>query len=47
MDNRDDIERSYAFGDLAFSPIKGRGLAAVPRNYEVWYCYASGYHTEL
>lgn len=47
MDNRDDIERSYAFGDLAFSQIKGRGLAAVPRNYEVWYCYASGYHTEL
>ncbi len=47
MDNRDDIERSYAFGDLAFSQIKGRGLAAIPRNYDVWYCYASGYHAEL
>ena len=47
MHNRDDIERSYSFGELAFSQIKGRSLAAVPRNYEVWYCYASGYHAEL
>jgi hypothetical protein len=47
MHNRDDIERSYSFGELAFSQIKGRSLAAVPRNYEIWYCYASGYHAEL
>lgn len=47
MQHRDEIERTYAFGDLALSQIKGRNIAAIPRNYEVWYCYASGYHTEL
>ena len=43
----DDIERTHSFADLAFGQIKGRKLAAIPRNYEVWYAYASGYHTEL
>ncbi|QCI68570.1 GGDEF domain-containing protein [Phreatobacter stygius] len=47
FDRNDDIERTHAFGDLAFGQIKGRKLAAVPRNYEIWYTYASGYHTEL
>ncbi|QCK87630.1 GGDEF domain-containing protein [Phreatobacter aquaticus] len=42
-----DIDRSHSFGDLAFGQIKGRKLSAMPRNYEVWYTYASGYHTEL
>jgi diguanylate cyclase len=46
-DRDDDIERTYSFGDLAVAQIKGRNLAAMPRNYEVWYTYASGYHTDL
>lgn len=47
MHNNDDIARTHAIGDLALSQIKGRLLAAIPRNYEIWYSYASGYHTEL
>ena len=43
----DDIERTHSFADLAFGQIKGRKLPAIPRNYEIWYAYASGYHTEL
>lgn len=29
------------------SQIKARGLSALPRNYEVWFTYASGYHSDL
>jgi diguanylate cyclase len=47
QDHNDDVERSHGFGDLAFAQIKGRRLGAMPRNYEVWYTYASGYHADL
>ncbi|MBN8941364.1 MAG: GGDEF domain-containing protein [Rhizobiales bacterium] len=47
FDRSDDIDRTHAFGDLAFGQIKGRKLAAIPRNYEIWFIYASGYHTDL
>lgn len=40
-------DRSIVIGEGALSQIKGRKLSAVPRNYELWYTYVSGYHTEL
>lgn len=46
-DRQDDIERTFGFSDLAMGQIRGRRLAAIPKNYEIWYSYASGYHTEL
>lgn len=46
-DSDPDVERSYALSDLAMAQIKGRGLSAIPRNFEVWFTYASGYHADL
>ncbi|MFZ3240340.1 MAG: hypothetical protein WA196_07990, partial [Pseudolabrys sp.] len=30
--------------DIALGQIKALRHAATPRNYEIWYAYASGYH---
>lgn len=46
-DRQDEIERTYGFADLAMGQVRGRRLAAMPKNYEIWYSYASGYHTDL
>jgi diguanylate cyclase len=40
-------ERTLAFGDIAFSQIKALRQPASPRNYEVWYAYATGYNPTL
>ncbi|HET9716707.1 MAG TPA: GGDEF domain-containing protein [Pseudolabrys sp.] len=40
-------ERTIAFADIALGQIKALGLSASPRNYEIWYAYATGYHPEL
>ncbi len=40
-------ERTLAFADIALSQIKALRQAATPRNYEVWYAYATGYHPSL
>ncbi len=39
-----DVEqqRSLELGEIALKHLKTRVLAATPRNYEVWYAYASG-----
>ncbi len=39
-----DVEqqRSLEFGETAVKHLKTQVLAATPRNYEVWYAYASG-----
>jgi diguanylate cyclase len=36
-----------AFADIALGQIKALRQAATPRNYEVWYAYATGYHPSL
>ena len=43
----DEHERTMAFAEIALGQIKALRQAATPRNYEVWYAYATGYHPSL
>ncbi|MDP2408798.1 MAG: GGDEF domain-containing protein [Pseudolabrys sp.] len=43
----DEHERTMAFAEIALGQIKALGQAATPRNYEIWYAYATGYHPSL
>ena len=43
----EDYERSLAFAEIALGQIKALRLPAFPRNYEVWYAYATGYNPSL
>jgi len=36
-----------AFAELALGQIKSLRQTAIPRNYEIWYVYATGYNSEL
>jgi diguanylate cyclase len=40
-------ERTMAFAEIAFGQIKALRQPATPRNYEVWYTYATGYNPAL
>jgi diguanylate cyclase len=40
-------ERTMAFAEIAFGQLKALGQAATPRNYEIWYLYATGYNPSL
>jgi diguanylate cyclase len=40
-------ERTMAFADIALGQIKALRQAATPRNYEVWFTYATGYSPSL
>jgi diguanylate cyclase len=43
----DEHQRTMAFAEIAFGQIKALHQPATPRNYEVWYSYATGYHPSL
>jgi diguanylate cyclase len=43
----DEHERTMAFSEIALGQIKALRQAATPRNYEIWYAYATGYHPSL
>jgi diguanylate cyclase len=43
----EDYERAMAFADIALGQMKALRHNATPRNYEIWYAYASGYHPAL
>jgi len=43
----DEHERTMAFAEVALGQIKSLRQTAVPRNYEIWYVYASGYNAPL
>jgi diguanylate cyclase len=43
----DEHERSMAFAEVALGQIKSLRQTAVPRNYEIWYVYATGYNSPL
>ena len=43
----DEHERTMAFAEIAFGQIKALHQPASPRNYEVWYAYATGYNPSL
>lgn len=43
----DEHERTLAFAEVALGQIKSLRQTAVPRNYEIWYVYATGYNPPL
>ena len=43
----DEHERTMAFAELALRQIRSLRQSAVPRNYEIWYVYATGYNSPL
>ena len=43
MDVPDEHERSLAFAEVALGQIKALGQSASPRNFAIWYHYATGY----
>ena len=43
----DEHERTMAFAEVALGQIKSLRQAAIPRNYEIWYVYATGYNAPL
>jgi len=44
---RDEHQRTMAFAEIALGQIKALGHAACPRNYDIWYNYATGYNLTL
>jgi diguanylate cyclase len=44
---RDEHERSFAFAEIALGQIRALSQAASPRNFEIWYNYATGYNPAL
>ena len=43
----DEHERTMAFAEVALGQIRSLRQTAVPRNYEIWYVYATGYNSPL
>jgi diguanylate cyclase len=43
----DEHERTMAFAEIALGQIKSLRQTAIPRNYEIWYVYATGYNPPL
>ncbi|MFO1111052.1 MAG: GGDEF domain-containing protein [Bradyrhizobium sp.] len=43
----DEHERTLAFAEVAIGQIKSLRQTAIPRNYEIWYVYATGYNAAL
>jgi len=43
----DEHERTMAFAEVAIGQIRSLRQTAVPRNYEIWYVYATGYNASL
>jgi diguanylate cyclase len=43
----DEHERTLAFAEIALGQIKALKQPAIPRNYEIWYTYATGYNPSL
>src|SRR5260370_33306351 len=46
-DSCGEHERTLAFAEIALGQIKALRQASTPRNYEVWYTYATGYNPSL
>ncbi len=44
---RDEHERTMAFAELALGQIRALQQSASPRNFELWYNYATGYDPSL
>src|SRR5262249_51293450 len=46
-EHSDEHERTMAFAEIALGQIKALQQPAIPRNYEIWYTYATGYNPSL
>jgi len=44
---QDEHDRTLAYAEVALSQIKTLRQTAGPRNYEIWYVYATGHNPEL
>ncbi|HEY0328966.1 MAG TPA: GGDEF domain-containing protein [Rhodopseudomonas sp.] len=44
---KDEHERTLAFAEVALRQIRSLRQEAVPRNYEIWYVYATGHNAPL
>ncbi|HXX02965.1 MAG TPA: GGDEF domain-containing protein [Xanthobacteraceae bacterium] len=44
---QDEHERTLAFAEIALGQIKALAQPASPRNFEIWYNYATGYNLSL
>jgi diguanylate cyclase len=44
---REEHERTLAYAEVALGQIKALGQPASPRNFEIWYHYATGYKPAL
>lgn len=47
MSQEDEFQRTIVYADNALDYIKTNRLPAFPRNYELWYSYASGFNRAL
>jgi diguanylate cyclase len=47
MNDQDDISRTLGYADTAMGQIRALKQAASPRNFEIWYTYATGYNQAL
>jgi diguanylate cyclase len=45
--SRDEHERTLAFAETALGQIRALVQPASPRNFEIWYTYATGYNSAL
>jgi diguanylate cyclase len=45
--DNEEHERTWAFAEIALGQLKALKQPANPRNYEVWYNYATGYNPSL
>ncbi|MBR0715468.1 GGDEF domain-containing protein [Bradyrhizobium liaoningense] len=43
----EEHERTMAFAEVALGQIRSLRQTAIPRNYEIWYVYATGYNAPL
>jgi diguanylate cyclase len=43
----DEHERTMVFAEVAIGQIRSLRQTAIPRNYEIWYVYATGYNAPL
>lgn len=43
----EEHEKTLAYADIAMGQIRALGQPATPRNFEIWYCYATGYNLAL
>ena len=43
----DEHQRTMAYAEIALGQLKALRQPAIPRNYEIWYAYATGYHPSL